>query len=192
MKKIVMILFAGLLVPAGLSAQEVYKDASNRVILDLTAAAGMPAGAITNTPKTWTGSPSNNSGPLTDNGHDGDINAMVFQKLETAPSDLGTMNWAAAFDGCRTLSYNGGGWRLPTQRELYLIWIFREALESIFENDLSPKGSAFLFANYWCATEANHSFAWEMSFYNIDTPISSDDIQKTNQIQARCVREVTN
>ncbi|SBV98266.1 hypothetical protein [uncultured Dysgonomonas sp.] len=47
---LIMALFIGLLAPAGLYAQKVYKEGS-KAILDLTVAAGMPADAETNTSK---------------------------------------------------------------------------------------------------------------------------------------------
>jgi hypothetical protein len=188
MKKIFMVLFAGLLVSAGLQAQKVYKDASNRVILDLTKEAGMPEGAITNEPKSWAGrgTPINIGNTLTGNLETGDINEKVFEKLEIAPSNLGLMFWAEAFTGCIELVSNGGGWRLPTQRELILIWIFKDALNDIFsDGDINRPP----FANgYWSATEANNLDAWSMIFEYGSVIIS---YPKSDERAVRCVREVT-
>jgi hypothetical protein len=198
-----MIVFAGLLVSAGLQAQKVYKDASNRVILDLTKEAGMPEGAITSEPKSWVGIPSDIGDILTDNLETGDINEKVFEKLEVAPKDINTsggmnggtttMYWVAAFNGCRYLSYNGTGWRLPTQRELILMWIFKEALEDIF-SDEDINGSPFALSNavnYWSATEDPASHAWYMSFASDSNGIVSNYYTKISNYYARCVREVT-
>jgi hypothetical protein len=186
MKKIFMILFAGLLVPAGLSAQKVYLDGT-KVILDLTKEAGMPAGAITATPKTWLDAPVNsNRVPIRNNTENGEINRTVFQKLEIAASDhpVGKTDWAMAFNTCKGL---GDGWRLPTQREVMLIWIFREALEDIF-NYLDPKGSNFLDDYYWSATEYSTVSSWNITFaYGSTNQIYST---KVDPCAVRCVREV--
>lgn len=185
MNRFISILLLALL-PAMLQAQEVYKDGT-RAILDLTV--DMPAGAITAVKKTWTGTPSNTAGPLTNNTETGTINATVYRKLEIAPQDLnasgalsasgGTMTWVNAFTYCRNLNYNGTGWRLPTQRELQLIYIFKPALESI-------TGTAFSATNYWSATESNASAAWCVTFVTCLTLTGS----KTASLHARCVREL--
>jgi hypothetical protein len=182
MKKICIILFAGLLVSAELQAQKVYKDGT-KVILDLTEAAGMPAGAITNVSKAalYANANSGNNVALANNDQNGTINAKVFQKLEIASSNYGgTINWATAFNGCRS---QGQGWRLPTQRELMLMWIFKDALESL-------SGVAFVTADppdYWSATETNAASA---RIVNLSTG-NTAGVAKTNSNRARCVREVT-
>jgi hypothetical protein len=209
MKKIVMILFVGLLASAGLQAQKVYKDASNRVILDLTE--GMPAGAITAVSKTTQYdnlTPTNSGGTLPNNLHnspnnDPVINTAVFQKLEIAPHDVNgvvdergtiginstyTTNWATAFKACIKSTHDSGNWRLPTQRELMLIWIFKPALEDIF-SDEDINGSAFDTSYYWSATEyPGGANSWSVNFSNgamYNNP-------KENLYRVRCVREVTN
>jgi hypothetical protein len=182
MKKICIILFAGLLVSAGLQAQEMYIE-GGKVILDMTVATGMPADAITNAAKTW-GTPSNTTGPLTNNTETGTINEKVFQKLEIALTDLGTTDWVAALNGCRAPSYNGGGWRLPTQRELMMIWIFSDALKDV----LPAVGGTFLSSAdyYWSATERSDLVAWVVDFAGYTTVNSS----KKNLYRVRCVREI--
>jgi hypothetical protein len=200
MKKIVVILFAGLLVSAGLQAQKVSKDASNRVILDLTVAAGMPAGAITDVSKTArfnelmadpvVGAPSaTNKLWHSENQHNGAINATVFEKLEVAPKNMNkvgviggtgtmTMDWVEAFNGCIK-----SGWRLPTQRELMLMCIFKEALDAAF-----PSDGALSFANYWGATENTASTACIVHVGYGDTYRKDKNL---STYVVRCVREVT-
>lgn len=194
MKRLMLVMvFAGLMFPAGLMAQKVYKDAGNRVILDLTAAAGMPAKAVTNTAKKWTDTPSNTTGPMTDNGEKGSINATVFQKLEIAPHCLtgdgtigsagGVFTWADAFNYCKNVNHNGTGWRLPTQRELQLMYIFRPALESVLTG---IGGTVFSAAYYWSATEFTAYYARYVSF---STGVTSATY-KSDTYRVRCVREV--
>lgn len=206
MKRILIIaMLAGGVTPTGLKAQKVYKDASNRVILDLTVAAGMPSGAVTNTSKTSIYAPFNPSASSTlipNNDHMGTINAEVFQKLEVAPYDMndagvigttGTfmMDWITAFNGCKNSSYNGGRWRLPTQRELMLIWIFRPALNSIFTN-AAVNGTAFTANNiYLSSTQGSDSRrVWRVFFSDGE---GGHTYQVTNTDlwnHVRCVREV--
>jgi hypothetical protein len=187
MKKIFMILFAGLLVSAGLQAQEVYiKD--GKVILDLTEAAGMPAGAVTDVSKTnlyANAAPSNTGAPITDNDTNGKINAKVFQKLEIAPSDLEPMTWADAFNACKN---KGEGWRLPTQRELQLMWILKEALKEAFSHP-DVNGSNFLSGSYGSGTEDSNFYACCVSFKD---GMSVNYDKSSDSRNLRCVREVTN
>jgi hypothetical protein len=219
MKKIVVIVFAGLLVSAGLQAQRVYieKDVqgqNKRVILDLREAAGMPAGAVTNVSKTGMfnnliaqyGAPSATNVLWRSENREGDsdetrgeINATVFQKLEVAPKDMnregvigGTapmdMNWVVAFNGCIESTYDGGRWRLPTQRELMVMCIFKGALDTAFSK-LSPSGTGIALSSafYRSATEVNASVAWTVSFGSGYTDNAN---LKETSYRVRCVREV--
>lgn len=197
MKQILMtLILVGVMSPAGLYAQKVYKNANNRLVLDLTVSAGMPKDAITTTGKTWIGTPSNTTGPLENNTEKGTINATVYQKLEVAPHDMNsaglfsktgtfTMDWVTAFNGCKSSTHGGGNWRLPTQRELMLIQIFRPALESILK-DSAINGTAFSNANYWTATEANGTMNYSVNFTYGNTAGNS----KMNTNRVRCVREI--
>jgi hypothetical protein len=193
MKKMFMILFAGLLVSAGLSAQKVYLDGT-KVILDLTETTGMPAGAVTDESKTalYADATPKGNDTIKNNTNNAAINARVFQKLEVAPKDMNTsrgmngtgtmeMTWAEAFNGCIKSTYNGGSWRLPTQREMMLVWIFRDAMEALGDSFLST-------ALYWCATETNASSA---AYVNFNPGANNPNATKTYLHRVRCVREVT-
>ena len=195
MKKIVFILLiAELLAPVGLMAQKVYKDGT-KIILDMTVMAGMPIGAVTSTAKydaTYMGSntPVNSGSTMADNVHNQAINAMVYQKLEVAPQDLGTsglasgtmtMNWATAFTACKGLNHNGTGWRLPTQRELMMIWIFKDAI-----NALNTSGTSFSTRHFWASTEISANIAWMAA---IESGLTSS-YTKSQLAYVRCVREL--
>ena len=184
-----IVLLTILTAPAVLTAQEAYLE-SGKIILDMTVAAGMPAAAVTGTPK-YAGSysPSNSAWLInaTDNLSAGSINALVYQKLEIAPQDLGTsglgtgtmtMQWDAAFTACKSLNHNGIGWRLPTQRESQMMWIFRDAI-----NDFSTTFSA---TTYWNSTEYTPTDVWPVNFDNGDTYFYN----KTTNYRVRCVREL--
>ena len=191
-----MALITALMAPAGLMAQKVYKDAG-RIILDMTVAAGMPADAVTSVSKrTAYASFTPNASVLgtvdgvnNDQGHP--INATVFQKLEIAPYDMNTsgemtgsgtltMPWANAFNNCRSSTHAGGNWRIPTQREVQMMWIFRQGIEDF--------GSVFSSNNYWSAAEANANSAWAIDF---TLGVMNSTVSKTYNYRVRCVREVT-
>ena len=214
MKHIFLItLFAGLIVPTGLYAQKVHKDANDKVYLILTKAAGMPAGTTTNVSK-YSGATAPATGFLyttnsSSNQVNGSINADVFEKFEIAPFDInkagqisgsGTfgMTWVEAFNGCKNARYPGpsdGGWRLPTQRELMLMYIFSSAIDEIFYRLGTAKAAQFNktqsnAGNYFCATEHNATTAWYVAFWNGNAYYSAGD--KNGSLRARCIREVTN
>jgi hypothetical protein len=210
MKKIVMIVFAGLLVSAGLHAQKVCIE-NGKVILDLREAAGMPTDVVTNVSKTarfkelmnpvlGVGAPLEEVLWHIDNQESssvkGEINATVFEKLEVAPKDMNkagviggtapmTMDWPTAFNGCINSTYDNGGWRLPTQRELQMIWIFNDALTIALP---AVSGAALLSVGYRSATEFTASSAWYVDFGIGNTNHLND---KTFPYLVRCVREVT-
>ena len=77
MKQILIILFISTLLPARLQAQRAYKEGT-KIIFDLTVAAGMPAGAVTNVKKyTGTFTPRQDElGP--NNDESSSINATVY------------------------------------------------------------------------------------------------------------------
>lgn len=181
MKNIILTVFIiGLLAPTGLYAQKVYKE-GNRVILDLTVKAGMPVGAITSAAKVWTGSPSNTAGPMDNNTESGTINETVYHKLEIAQSDYSTgTDWVTAFNGCKGWTHNGStGWRLPTQRELMLMYIFKPALDNLI-------GTAIASSRFWSSTESTDANSWYVIFTNGLT----NNIDKGSSYRVRCVREV--
>lgn len=200
-----LVLLVGLITPTGLHAQKVYKK-NNKVILDLTVAAGMPKDAVTQTSKTdaYTANfpelPEQialNKVNGIDNDQNNPINATVFQKLEVAPYDVNGHNeisstkteimtrvWNLAFTGCKESKYDNGGWRLPTQRELMLIYIFNPALTHVLRE---VGGTPLESDNYWSATEYDKYNAWHMIF---NVGFMSHAI-KAEGFRIRCVREVT-
>ena len=154
MKQILIILFISTLLPARLQAQRAYKEGT-KIIFDLTVAAGMPAGAVTNVKKyTGTFTPRQDElGP--NNDESSSINATVYHKLEIAPRDVNTlgnldntgtltMPWVDAFNTCKSLTYDGGGWRLPTQRELMLMFMFLPAFNTFLNDGSIYNGTPLL------------------------------------------------
>lgn len=115
----------------------------------------------------------------------------TWMEAEGVPaSNNGNLN--ATFSGTNSsgcLNYsNGAGagrkWRLPTQRELHLMWTFRKPIGIIYpaapmENASSKK--------YWAATEKDATNAWYFDFMT-DTPGCSWQ-PKTTASRVRCVSD---
>ena len=207
-RQLSVLLLAGLMtIPVGLMAQKVYKESgSNKVILEMTFASGMPDGAQTNSSKTAVYdlyTPTNNTSWLinaTDNLQSGYLNATVYEKLEIAPLEMSSassstlgagvaMDWQNAFLRCKGLTYNTRtGWRLPTQRELMMMWIFKGALDEIFKDMGNNSSTALPFDayNYWCSPESGTGHAWYVYF---DNGRATYNLKTTSGIRVRCVRE---
>lgn len=118
-------------------------------------------------------------------GHNGTWNAKMSIKFQVmrANHTVGTTDWTTAYNQCKSYNGEGGGagqWRLPTQRELMMIWILHP--------QLIGKGSFTAFdANYyWSASEDNAASAWVVNFYGGNVSRTN----KTNSYYVRCVRDL--
>lgn len=127
-------------------------------------------------------------------------NDKVPFRFIIAPADGSATSWAAAggfntsansnlqpdgvaaTTGCASYSTTEfpGGWRLPTQREMMIIWLFREGINTVYD-------SSQLSGRYWSATENTANKAWYMDFN--DTAPGSNVELKTNTYKFRCVRD---
>lgn len=184
---ILTVMFAGLTPPVALYGQRVYKE-NDRVFLDL-ADGGMPADAITSISKIKPDVvASDTGGPMADNKVSESINATLYRQLEIAQYDIndageiggsGTMvmSWATAFNNCRNL---GEGWRLPTQRELILMNVFKDALE---------EAGAEITNAHWSATEVDGQNSWGVFFQTVASTVAVY-AKTVPSVRARCVREV--
>lgn len=74
-------------------------------------------------------------------------------------------------------------WRLPTQRELMLMWLFRDAINAIY-----PSGQMTSTRSYWCATEKDATNAWLLE-YNETSPQFKPVSKVTGSIYFRCVKD---
>ena len=187
-----VLLLAGLMfAPIGLFAQKAYNaniGGFNRIILDMSETGegiGMPKKVVTNIPKVGV--------TLVPN----EANNTVYEKLEIAPHNMGGTNanpqlhatgspmpWTDGDTRCRGLNYNGGGgWRLPTQREMIMIWIFRDALVNLGSTPFTVTGSG-----YWTATEFGVGNALTVNFDNGGCGLSN--YPNPISFYIRCVREL--
>jgi hypothetical protein len=146
---------------------------AHEAIIDFSVTGAMPASAYTIASK-GTGIGNELSG----------ANKTLFRKIGIAAAEGTQMTWLQAQTYCA--NYSGGGWRLPTQRELQAIWILKVELENA---GLTP------FANdyYWTATESSsyNTNAWMvwMSSSPAGDAGNTPHIIKTHKASVRCVRE---
>lgn len=135
------------------------------------------------------------------NGSNISVNDRVPFRFIIAPKDGGSGTWAVAMglksdangdlgevtsgmtSGCAAFGTSEfrSGWRMPTQREMMLMWLFREGIDAIY-------GSASLQDEvYWTATESDKNQAWILSFSSIAP--ESNISGKTTSYKYRCVRD---
>lgn len=159
-------------------AQKMYKQ-GEMIVLDCGPGSGFPQGAVEmqKGKKIAVGTPSDNGGPMANNKENQSINATVYHKLEVAKEDTPTMTWANAYLYCKQ---QGEGWRLPTQRELQLIYIFKGAV-----GDLG--GTALPSNYYWAGTESSYADNWILAPSSGYTYHNSKTYAN---VCARCVREL--
>lgn len=135
------------------------------------------------------------------NGNNIPVNDKVPYRFIIAPRDGGSGNWALVMglksdangdldevtpgmtSGCATFGTPEfrSGWRMPTQREMMLMWLFREGIDVIYKD--TPLQNAV----YWTATESDKNQAWILNF----SPIApeSNISGKTVTYKYRCVRD---
>ena len=136
------------------------------------------------------------------------VNAKVSRKFVVAPTNLGLvpMDWAAtsgwaadantsengdtgtANSGCATYSANGlsaGSWRLPTQRELQIIFAHRGQLERV--DGFTMFADITNTCHYWSATEGGGGLSWQITF-PIEYGVCYDSKAVNNY--ARCIYDL--
>ena len=71
-------------------------------------------------------------------------NSLVYYKFEVGQASTDRLSWNDAILACANKTDTGGGWRLPTQRELQLIGVLSPELEQL---------GLFKAGEFWSATE---------------------------------------
>lgn len=138
-----------------------------------------------------------------------DSDNAVFEKLEIASkatevSYQKRLTWEEAAEYCKNLNEDGGGWRMPTQRELMLMYLLNKELDSehqllsttddhVNEDPNSDEYHVF----YWSATqdgtvENSTNTAWSVCFCTDNKNLSgkTEGYEKTKVNYVRCVRDV--
>lgn len=110
-------------------------------------------------------------------------NDKIYYKFEvhgTSNSTSMAAGWREAIDLCAGL-YGGLEWRLPTQRELMLIYVLHPELKEV--TDFEPFDAYY----YWSATQSEAYTSWDVDFSSGYTSTRSK-IYNGNRV--RCVREI--
>lgn len=115
-------------------------------------------------------------------------------------------SWNESFDYCRSITEDGGNWRMPTQRELMLLYVINDDLapdyqlrtgsENGFTTDDHPETGKHIY--YWSGTEDStveevSSTAWSICFCEDEAdgsfPGKVEGYDKGTQNFVRCVRD---
>lgn len=146
---------------------------------------GMPASTYTTTPK-------GNTEELLKTG---DANKTVYKRFAVYNRDNNTgadlTNWSSAFTVCSGIS--GGQWRLPTQRELMLMWVLKRELKLI-----PPSGDHLSSHSYWCASVYNHGDGNGNDYCTVDLDRGGTSFRNKDDTYegkypmpiVRCIREL--
>ncbi|SEG19792.1 Lcl domain-containing protein [Parabacteroides chinchillae] len=124
--------------------------------------------------------------------HAGTWNAKMSTRYQlmrdklTNSSGGTSMTWADAWNACKAYSGEGGTagqWRLPTQRELQMIWVLHPQLVG--------KGGFIATNNsFWTATEGSDGKAGNAWAVNLYYGTTNRSIPKTSNYSVRCVRDI--
>lgn len=117
-------------------------------------------------------------------------NLTISHYFEVAKKDCKetAVNWKTAINDCNTWTEDGGNWRMPTQREVMLMYVLSK--------DINKQASSIGFTpfrvdNYWSATESLNNYSWSS---NLNKGIVSyfDTINggKVLAYYVRCVRDI--
>ncbi len=102
------------------------------------------------------------------------METIKIDSLEVMKGNLGEMDWYEAKKACKEL---GDGWRLPTIKELELIYKKRKKIDKL---DLD-------IYHYWSSTNSTFD-GWAMSFNNfLELSLDQD---KTSAFYVRAVRNI--
>ena len=139
-------------------------------------------------------------------GNETSTDNRMSRKFRVQKANPGQMTWDNAVSYCNNLNTEGySDWRLPSQRELMLIWNLGGS-SKVTAGDKNDTGvgsgsvplytpylyqqsgfTAFAAGNYWSATQhsSNSTYAWYVIFSNGNTFY----YKKTDSYSVRCVRD---
>lgn len=120
------------------------------------------------------------------NGGNLSVNDKIPVRFIIAPTDVENVSWlqaggvdggvgnlnadftATQNTGCRNYGSTSQGagrvWRVPTQRELQLMWVFRRPIGFIYPDAPMESAGSSTAKNYWAATEQDAGNAWTFDF----------------------------
>lgn len=185
--KLLLIVFASCIVVDSY-AQKVVVDGAGRVIIDASAIPHTTMPKTRTTDATLYGAGTNTLTNISSELS----NEKVFRTFEVLKKDLREplkqnklrVNWLAAIEACYNLSDDGGGWRLPTERELNLIKILHYKLIAI-------QGFEKVENKLWSATDGPQlKTAYNLN-HNREISSLSSNGDKVNLMCVRCIRDIT-
>lgn len=122
---------------------------------------------------------------------DNNQNWMMVQGLNDGGRDQNADFTTTENTGCRLYGADGSPgagrtWRVPTQRELQLMWMFREPIGLIYKEN--PMEESDKTKKYWSSTERGTDYAW---FFEFTPGMPCCDIQDKREVKGmvRCVSD---
>lgn len=115
-----------------------------------------------------------------------DKNWMAVQGVNDGGQDDNPDFSTTATTGCRSYGAGGRNWRVPTQRELQLMWMFREAIGAIYKD--KPMEETGRTKIYWTSTEKGADQAWFFEF-TPGKPYCDTQSKSTANGMVRCVSD---
>lgn len=181
-KRLLIVLMAAVLGMPGVYAQKVVVEGI-KTIID----ASETNHTTDKKPQTTTGTNSISCTQSISDIASGINNEKVYKKFEVSKTDMRqtdnstTSNWREAIDLCAKLATDGVGWRLPTQRELMLMWVLKGELERT--SGFIP----FVAEHYWSATEGDGDFGATVWF---ECGSTSGSRKRSPNQRVRCIRDI--
>ena len=116
-------------------------------------------------------------------GPDGEVSWAAAMGIDASANRNLGQDGTVITSGCASYKTDEfpSGWRLPTQREMMLMWLFKAGIDVIYS---SGQLSA---SPYWTATENTAVEAWYLDFTTAAP--QSDSAAKTSSYKYRCVRD---
>lgn len=140
-------------------------------------------------------------------GNEASADNRMSRKFRVQKSNSGQKTWSDAMSYCDNLTEEGySDWRLPSQRELMMIWLLGGS-SNVTSGDKNDTGvgsaskpvntpylyqqsgfTAFSAGRYWSASEAssNSSYVWYLYFSD---GYSTTNTKTTGSGSVRCVRD---
>lgn len=124
---------------------------------------------------------------------DNNQNWMTVQGVNSGGQDENPTFSVTANTGCRKygdVGQPGAGrkWRVPTQRELQLMWMFREPIGLITGHPMEGNATGGRPKRYWASTEKGTDQAWFFDF-EVGKPYCGVQAKKTANGMVRCVSD---
>lgn len=178
-KRVILLVLVGILSTTMCYAQKVAKG-PNGAIIDASAIPHTKVKKARGTDSVETNEGGINGTNTAGNLSSAVSNEKVYYKFEVYARDLESRRWFPAINLCKDLTVDGGNWRMPTYRELVLMWVLKPELEQIegfvpFRNE-----------PYWSATESINWLCWIVDFQNGKVFLNSKDYNG----ETRCVRDL--